>query len=138
MLSDTLVTNEVKDAAGAEIEFERMTTKDRSTEFFKKGELPGAEHRLQVSHQEVGSGINRRRRSRVGFSIISMGKDTLTPVTNSCYIVLDTPIGNQATYDDAKKVVANLLSFCATTGAATVVLFDCTGSGAKSLIEGSL
>jgi hypothetical protein len=36
------------------------------------------------------------------------------------------------------NVIAELLSFVATTGAATTVLFDGTGNGAQSLIQGTL
>jgi len=138
MLNDTLVTNEVKGTAGTEIEFQRLSTEGRSTEFAKVGELPGNFHRLIVSHQEVGTGASRRRRSRIAFELTALGADGVTPVKNSAYIVIDIPIGNLTTYDDTKTVLANLMSLLATTGAATTVLFDCTGNGAKALIDGSL
>jgi hypothetical protein len=138
MLSDTLVTNEVKDAAGVEIEFERISSSARSTEFAKKGELPGLPHRLTVSHQETSSGADKRRRSVVRFDVTSMGADTVTPVKTSAYAVLDIPVGNIGTYDDAKKATANLMSLLASLGASTTILYDCTGNGAKALVEGTL
>jgi len=138
MLSNTLVTNEVKGTAGTEIEFQRLSTGERTTEYAKVGELPGSPHRLLISHQEVGSGIGRRRRSRIAFELTALGADTVTPVKNTAYIILDTPVGNQSTYDNAKAVIANLLSLCATTGAASTVLFDCTGNGAVTLLDGSI
>jgi len=138
MLNNTLVTNEIKDSTGAEVEFQRLSTGERTTEFSKIGETPGAPHRLLISHQEVGTGVSRRRRSRIAFEITSLGADTVTPVKNTAYVILDTPVGNQSSYNDAKMVIANLMSFLATTGAATTVLFDCTGNGAKTLTDGSI
>jgi len=67
MLSNTLVTNEIKDAAATEVEFQRLEQDGRATEFSKVGETPNAPYRLKVSHQEVGTGLDLRRRSRVGF-----------------------------------------------------------------------
>lgn len=58
MLSNTLNTNEVKDAAGTEVEFSRISTNGRSTEYAKVGEVPNAPYRLKVSHQETGSGLD--------------------------------------------------------------------------------
>jgi hypothetical protein len=106
MLSDTLVTNEVKVAAGTEIEFQRISSSERSTEFALIGELPGTPHRLLISHQEVGTGAQKRRRSRIGFELTKLGADGLAYVKHNAYIVLDTPVGNIATYDDSKTVVA--------------------------------
>jgi len=56
----------------------------------------------------------------------------------SAYVVVDLPVGAMSANTESKHVLANLLSFCATTGAATTVLFDCTGNGAAALIDGSL
>jgi hypothetical protein len=39
---------------------------------------------------------------------------------------------------EAANVMAELMSFCATTGAATTVLFDGTGNGAATLLNGGL
>lgn len=139
MLNNTLNTNEVKDSAGAEVEFTRLSTKDRTTEFAKTSESPAAPYRLKISHLESGSGIRKRRRSvvRVDKTTVST-VDNVTPVTSSAYIVLDAPIGALVAMTEPGNVLANLLSFCATTGAATTVLFDGTGNGAQALLQGWL
>jgi len=139
MLSNTLNTNEVKDAAAAEIEFSRLSTSSRETEFSKIAETPAQPYRLKIKHLESGTGMTQRRRSLIRFdkTVIS-GVDSVTPITVSAYMVLDAPIGAMSAITEATNVVANLLSFCATTGAGTTVLFDGTGNGAKSLLEGGL
>jgi hypothetical protein len=53
-------------------------------------------------------------------------------------MVLDAPIGALSTSAEFANVIAEVLSFCATTGAATTVLFDGTGNGAAALIQGGL
>jgi len=137
MLNNTLNTNEVKDSAAAEVEFSRLSTDARSTEYAQITETPAAPHRLKISHQEIGSGSSMRRRSVVRVDKTTTGVD-LKPVTSTCYVVLDIPVGNLATYSEPKNVLAEIMSFCATTGAATTVLFDCTGNGASALITGGL
>lgn len=139
MLSNTLNTNEVKNSAGTEVEFSRISTNERKTVFAQVGEAPALEHRLSIAHQETGSGLKQRRRSvvRVDKTTIST-VDTVTPITTSCYIVLDLPIGASLTTAEASNVIAEILSFCATTGAATTVLFDGTGNGASALLSGGL
>lgn len=139
MLSNTLNTNEVKNSAGSEVEFTRLKTSDRSTEFAQIAETPSNPHRLKISHQETGVGMKMRRRSvvRIDKTVIS-GVDSTTPITVSAYMVLDFPVGASSTSAEAANVVAELLSFCATTGAATTVLFDGTGNGASALLNGGL
>jgi len=139
MLNNTLNTNEVKDSAGVEVEFTRLSTADRSTEFAKVGESPAYEHRLKVSHQETGSGLTKRRRSVVRIDKqVASTVDTTKTVTCSAYLVLDSPIGGLAAGTEFANVLAEVLSFCATTGAATTVLFDGTGNGAVALLSGGL
>lgn len=139
MLSDTLNTNEIKNAAGAEIEFQRLRSSDRLTVFGQVPESPSLPHRLTVSHQETGKGINMRRRSLVRFDKTVMSTvDTTLPVTVSCYAVLDAPVGALVANTELANATAELMSFLATTGAATTVLFDCTGNGAATLINGGL
>lgn len=139
MLSNTLNTNEVKDSAGVEVEFTRLSTGDRQTVFAKVGESPSAPHRLSIRHQETGSGLKKRRRSVIRFDLTSISTvDNATPVVSSAYLVLDNPIGAVTTNAAAANVLANLLSFCATTGAATTVLFDGTGNGASSALNGGI
>jgi len=137
MLPTTLNTNEVKDAAGAELEFQRLNTDMRQLEFGLIGEVPSNPHRLKVSHQEIGSGATKRRRSAVRVDLTVTGTSTL-PRVISAYVVVDIPVGDIANYDNAKKVLANLMSFCASLGASTTILYDCTGNGASALINGSL
>lgn len=139
MLSNTLNTNEIKNAAGAEVEFSRLSTKDRSTEFAQIAETPSLPHRLLISHQENGAGIKRRRRSVVRFDKTSMsGVDATVPVTTSAYMVLDTPVGAVTTSAEASAVIAELMSFVASLGANTTILYDGTGNGAAALISGGL
>lgn len=139
MLNNTLVTNEVKNAAGVEIEFNRISSLDRATVFAKVSESPAAPHRLTVSHQETGVAMKKRRRSLVRFDITSESDvDDATPVTTSCYIVLDAPVGALTTNAKLAEALANVMSFVATTGAGTTVLFDGSGNGASALLNGTL
>jgi len=139
MLSNTLNTNEIKDKAGAEVEFARLQSNDRSTVYSQITESPNLPHRLTISHQEIGEGLKKRRRSLIRFDKTSMsGVDATLPITTSAYIVLDHPVGASANNDQAANVIAELMSFCATTGAGTTVLFDGTGNGAATLLNGQL
>jgi hypothetical protein len=139
MLSNTLNTNEVKDAAAAEVEFQRLSQDARSTEFAKISESPALPHRLKLAHQENGSGLKMRRRSVVRIDKTVMSTvDTTLPCTVSAYLVLDAPVGALAANTEMANVLAELMSFCATTGAGTTVLYDCTGNGARELLSGGL
>jgi len=139
MLSNTLNTNEIKNSAGTEVEFSRLSTADRNTVFAQIAETPSLPHRLTISHLETGSGIKKRRRSvvRVDKTTIS-GVDSVTPITTSAYIVGDFPVGGASSSAEMAHVVAELLSFCASLGASTTILYDGTGNGAASLINGGL
>lgn len=137
MLSNTLNTNEIKDASGTEVEFQRLSQDARATEFAQISETPNLPYRMVISHQEVGEGVDKRRRSLISFRKTVAGSSGV-PRTHVCNVTLDTPIGDVTTYDDATDVLANALSFCATTGAATTVLFDGTGTGGKVLLTGGL
>lgn len=139
MLSNTLNTNEVKNRLGAEQEFSRLSTTGRSTEFAQIAETPSLPHRLSISHTESGKGLKMRRRSvvRVDKTIIST-VDDVTPVTISAYVVLDAPVGALEVTTDMADVLAELISFCASTGATTTILYDGTGNGAAALISGGL
>lgn len=138
MLSNTLVTNEVKDSTGAETEFQRLATgPGRTTEFSVLNENPKFPHRIRIKHTEIGTGINMRRRSN-----ITIDKDVLGGSGTSRNVVgsftLDIPVGDISSLADAFVVVANMLSFCATDGTGTTVLFNGTGNGAQVLINGTL
>jgi len=140
MLNNTLNTNEIKNSAGTEVEFSRLSTgPGRETVFKQITELPYLPHRLTVRHSESGSGINLRRRSVVRFdkTIIS-AVDATTPVTVSTYVVHDVPIGALTTNAEPANVIAELMSFLASLGASTTILYDCTGNGATTLLNGDL
>lgn len=139
MLSNTLNTNEVKNSSGTEVEFTHLEQKDRSRVFSQISESPSLPHRLTIAHQEIGSGLKKRRRSVIRADKTTMsGVDATLPITTSCYLVLDHPVGASSNNNEAANVIAEILSFCATTGAATTVLFDGTGNGASLLLNGGL
>lgn len=139
MLPNTLNTNEVKNASGVEQEFQRLKQSDQSTEFGLITELPYTPHRLKISHSTTGTGASSRRRSMVRIDKSSVsGVDATKVITNSAYIVLDTPTGLSLNSDEAKTVIANLMSFVASTGATTTILFDGSGNGAQALLTGGL
>jgi hypothetical protein len=139
MLSNTLNTNEVKNSAGTEVEFHRIRTNGGQTVFAQIAEVPSLQHRLTLSHQETGSGLKQRRRSvvRVDKTTIS-GVDDVTPITTSAYLVLDFPIGASETSAEAANVIAEVVSFVASLGANTTILYDGTGNGAVALLTGGL
>lgn len=139
MLSDTLNTNEVKDAAGVECEFTRQLINTRETVFQRVAESWALPHRFSIRHLETGAGLKRRRRSAIRFdkTIVST-VDNVTPVTASGVTYLDLPVGALLANSEGANVLANLLSILATTGAGTTVLFNCTGTAAVPLLEGSL
>lgn len=139
MLPNTLNTNEVKNAAGSEVEFQHIDSAGRKRIFAQVGEAPNAPHRLLISHLEVGEGINRRRKSLTRVDKTSASDvDPTMMVTTSCYEVLDAPIGAKTTDADSKAVLAELGSFVYTTGAGTTLLFDGTGNGSQALLTGGL
>lgn len=139
MLSNTLNTNEIKNSAGTEVEFSRLSSNERSTVFSQISETPNLPHRLTISHQENGEGLKKRRRSVIRVDKTTMsGVDTTLPITTSCYIVLDHPVGASSSNAEAANVLAELMSFCASLGANTTILYDCTGNGAATLLNGQL
>jgi len=139
MLSNTLVTNEVKNAAGTEEEFERSSMTDHATEYLRVGEIPSYPHRILISHQETGSGVNKRRRSMLKVKKTVAGQvDATQPMTCSVTTVADIPIGNMSSSSLPNDVMANSMSFLASLGASTTILYDCTGNGAKTLNAGTL
>jgi len=134
-----LTTNEVKDSVGTEVEFNQLSVTGRSRAFLKVNESPGLPHRITISHQENGSGTSKRRRSVVRVDLSVTGAIDVTKVEKiSFYIVGDIPIGNLTATTNVAVALANLLSFCASQGASTTILYDCSGYGAGALIAGSL
>lgn len=139
MLANTLNTNEIKNSAGVEQEFARISQGERQTEFALITESPATPHRLSVKHSEVGTGLAKRRRSVVRIDKTIAGQvDVDTPVTVSAYVVMDIPVGNMTAYAEATNVLANLQSFVSSTGATTTILYDGTGNGAVCLLSGGL
>jgi hypothetical protein len=139
-LASTLVTNEIKNAAGLEVEFQKQKQGDWWSEFHYSAENPALPYLMKISHQEIGSGSTKRRRSNITFKMVNTGGlDATKQKTDSVSFTIDRMIGNE---NDAgavvKNLVANMLSFCGTTGAATTVLFDCTGTGASNLLSGGI
>lgn len=139
MLSNTLNTNEIKNSAGVEQEFTRLSQGIRDTVFALITETPSAPHRLSVKHAETGKGTDLRRRSLIRFDKTVTGQvDTTKSAVISAYTVVDIPLGNLTSYDEVKNVLANLMSFMASTGATTTILYDCTGNGAVTALQGTL
>jgi len=135
----TLNTNEVKNAAGLEVEFQRHGSSGRQLEFAQLPEAPALPHRIRISHQEVGTGLAMRRRSRLRVDKTIPGQlDASKTVTVSAYTVVDAPIGQLAAITEVTNVVAELVSQLASKGASTTILYDGTGYGAEALINGSL
>lgn len=137
MLANTLNTNEVKNSAGTEVEFSRISTNGRSTEYAQIAETPNLPHRLKVQHQEIGSGATLRRRSNIRVDKTVAGVST-NPRKITASLTLDYPVGDLSSSAEAKNVVAELMSFLASLGASTTILYDCTGNGAVCLINGDL
>jgi hypothetical protein len=139
MLTNTLNTNEVKNAAGTEVEFTRLSIDGASTVFAKIGENPALPDRLTISHTETGSGLNRKRRSVCRFDYTVAGQvDTTVPAKISAYTVLEAPIGNLTALAELNNAIARLNSFMASLGASTTILYDGTGNGAVALTTGGL
>jgi predicted AAA+ superfamily ATPase len=137
MLANTLNTNEIKNASGTEVEFQHLIQTGRTREFSQITEGPQLQHRLKISHQETGTGSTQRRRSVVRFTKEVAGVSGVERAV-SAYAVLDIPIGDLSTYDEPKAVLAELMSFLASLGANTTILYDCTGNGASVLVNGGL
>lgn len=139
MFPQTLNTNEVKNSAGAEIEFQRLGSSGRQLDFYQVGESPALPHRISIAHQELGSGLSARRRSKVGVIKTVTGQvDASKPAPISAYVVVDSPIGNLTSLAEVTNAVAELMSLLASKGASTTILYDGTGYGAEALINGSL
>jgi hypothetical protein len=142
MLPTNLNTNEVKDNSGTEIEFTRYLSGPGASLTFKGAtEGPNTPFRLTVSHKEIGEGSAKRRWSVVRFDRTVDMDDVSTGAQLgkiTAYTVVDLPVGLMSDFSEANAVVAALVSFLASKGASTTILYDCTGYGAEALINGSL
>lgn len=140
MYPTNLNTNEVKDATGAEVEYLRSSGPDsvKGLVFAKSGEVPSQTDRLSAKHQEIGSGLNAVRRSRVGFDIVIPGQvDTTKTCKIQVYAVAVVPTGQLTSLTAVNNAMAKLVSHLASRGASTTILYDGTGVGAEALINGS-
>lgn len=138
MIPDTLNTNEIKNAAGAEVEFQLLEQlPGRGKVFHKVGEAPNLLDRLSVRHQELSSGVNQRRRSALQTTLEVAG---VSGVERKIVFTTtaDIPIGDIADFTEVKNAAARHMSFLASRGATTTILYDCTGYGAEALVNGSL
>lgn len=139
MLVNTLNTNQIKNSAGTEVEFDRRAISDQKTEFKQVAETPSLPHRLNIAHQEIGSGFKKRRRSMFRFDKTVMSTvDATVPCTVSGYVVLDSPVGALTTNAEPANVLAEVMSFLANDGSNTTILYAGTGCGADVLLNGSL
>jgi len=139
MLPEALNTNEIKNSAGTEVEFTRLDSDGRTVEYAQVAETPYLKNRMKIQHREVGDGIKRVRQSNLRFDKQSLSLvDNLTVVTTSVSLTLNAPVGALTTSAEMATVLAYMMSFLASLGANTTILYDGTGSGAKSLINGSL
>jgi hypothetical protein len=138
MLSNNLNTNEVKNAAGAEVEFQHLSyPTPTSREFAAIGEAYNLPHRLRVAHREVGSGLTKRRQSnvRIAKSVAGVSGEVRQVI---CNISVDIPIGDLNSNDEVENVLAEMGSFCFLTGANDTFIYAGTGNGSVALKDGSL
>lgn len=139
MLPESLNTNQVKDSAGAEREFiHKLYTNDGSKRIFAaSNEVYNLQHRLAIAHMELATGVDKRRRSmtQVIKEILGVsGVKRKIVWTNS----LEIPVGDLDSNDEVENVMAEGMSFVASDGSSTTILYNCTGSGALCLRDGSL
>lgn len=136
MLPDILNTNEVKNAAGVEVEFARRLTEGSTTEFKQVAETPNLPHRVALKHSETGKGVKLVRRSVQQVVYTSIGVDG-NPCSTVCNISMLIPVGNLSSDAAPKACLAEAGSLCFTLGTNTF-LYDGTGNGAKALLNGDL
>jgi len=138
-MPSNLNTNEVKNAAGTEVEFLGQGPDGRTREFIQKDENPSLPHRIKVQHQETGVGLKKIRSSNLRVDKWTTSTvDNVTPVPITWSLTGRIPVGAIVSVTEVKNALAELLSLVATTGAGTTVLFDCSGNGADALVNGTL
>lgn len=140
-IPQSLNTNEVKDRAGVEREFlDRGEAAARSRVFYASTEAPNLPERITIQHREIGKpGLLLVRQSNLTLikTIISP-VDNLTPVVIRRSITDWIPQGAITDYNACADVAAWSMSLLSTTGAATTVLFDGSGTMAVALRLGTL
>jgi hypothetical protein len=138
MLANILNTNEIKNRAGTEVEFTRRNGgTGGSVEYSQVAETYNLPHRFKVAHQETGKGIETRRNSVIRFEKTVIGVSGL-PRKIISQQKMEIPVGDLSSSDEPKNVLAEVISLCASLGANTTILYDCTGNGAICLIDGTL
>lgn len=135
-LATVLNTNEIKNSAGTEVEFTRKSAEGSTVVYAVTTEAPNREHRFKVQHQEIGAGVEEKRRSNIQFWKQITGASG-TPRLVRWSLTGELPIGDIADYTEPKNVLAELMSFVASTGADSTIKFDCTGNGADALVNGN-
>lgn len=144
MLPTNLNTNEVKNAAGTELEFYRrgpLPSNPMSLEFAWVSEVPGRPFRMHFAHQEQGDSRNKVRRSlhkTIHWLDSSQLIDATIPSFCMVTTVFQIPIGNLTTLTTIKDVGACHGSSLMSRGADSTILFNCTGVGMEALVNGSL
>lgn len=136
MLATNLTSNEVKDKSGTEKEFSRVKSRATGVTFALSGETYNLPCRLDVDHVETGTGLNRKRQSRVRLSKVGVSADGVSTAETIGNFSINIPVGKLNNQDDAKDVIAMITSFIATAGTNTF-LYDGTGTGASALLNGT-
>jgi hypothetical protein len=138
MLTNTLSTNEIKNAAGTGVTFDRRSISDHETEF-RNTTNPALPKVLTIAHEEIGNGLKKRRRTKILFDVTSISTvDSITPVVTTIYQVIDSPIGAITSTSPIAEVLAYMNSFMASLGASTTILYDGSGNGAVIALNGTL
>lgn len=135
-LPNDLLTNEVKDRAGVEVEFNYFSRDLREMIYTRKGVAPSLECFLKVKHQDVGTGSATVQRSLVRVDGAFVGKSGKLCVA-SVYKNAVIPKGELDDLNFILDLNAMLNSFCALTGAGTTLLFDGSGTGDYALTHGT-
>jgi hypothetical protein len=138
-MTKDLITNEIKDRAGAEVEFTQISVGPRESQYKAIAEVPAYPNRLTIKHSESGSGFSLRRRSLVRFDkSVQSAVDTTKTVVISVYAVADLPVGAINNNTQFADVVAYLNSFMASLGVTTTILYDGTGNGSRVVLNGEI
>jgi len=138
MLSDTLVTHEIRNSAGADVGFQRISENGRSTEYAQVGEPLNLPNHFKIQHREVGGGSDKRRQSNVRFDLAVTGI-SLKQRNCSLSLTLDVPVGDLDSSTPIDTIMAQMMSgLCLTNTTATTVLLNCTGTLAAALKNGTI
>lgn len=140
-LPTNLNTNEIKNAAGTEVEFLSAPQRgDGSTKVYSKsGAQPNLRELVSVSHTETGVGLKRLRRSVAQASKEFLSEsDNVTPARIRLYKVAEVPVGHLTSMTKVKEVAAWMISGEASDGTSTTIKYDCTGTLTDALVNGTL